>query len=68
MRLTEEELEVLTEMHLHYMHRVIHAKQALMRPNANPLFEKQADRDKARADVIDKVLKAHEADKAWGPG
>lgn len=68
MRLTEEELEVLADMHLHYLMRVRQARRALQRHDANPTFRVQAERDRLRADVIDKVLKAHEEDKAWGPG
>lgn len=68
MILTDDERELLSGMLLHYLNRVKQAKMAAMRPTANPLFKKQMERDKARADLIGKILKAEEADRSWGPG
>jgi hypothetical protein len=56
MRLKAHEVQMLTEMREHYESRVGQAQRALQRDNANPLFEVQAKRDQARADLLYKII------------
>jgi hypothetical protein len=58
MKFTRKDKEILIGMRDHYRDRAMRGSMQSEIPGRNPLFKVQADRDFARAVLLDKILKS----------